>query len=107
MADKIAKEKLVDFPDGRAIQPVLKADPDEFPEGKRNKLCHVQRATEDERNRYRHYESAQKFYQMYRDDLNSEAAEKVHRELRDLDLPTLHDIRDEFERLADEVGVRG
>jgi hypothetical protein len=107
MADKSAKEKLVDFLDRRAFQPVLKADPEDLSEGKRDKLRHAQRATEDARDRYHHYESAEKVYQMYRDDLSSEAAEKVHRELRDLDLPTLHDIRDEFERLADEVGVRG
>jgi hypothetical protein len=106
MADKSAKEKLVDFLDKRAFDPVLRADAQDYPESKRDKLQHAQRATEDEKDRYHHYESAEKVYQMYRDDLSSEAAEKVHRELRDLDLPTLNDVRDDFERLADEVGVR-
>ena len=44
---------------------------------------------------------------MYRDDLTSGPAESVSRDLRALGLPTLADARDEFERLADEVGAKG
>lgn len=107
MASQNSKDKLVNFLDRHAFRPVLDAAPGDYPESKRDKLAHVQRATEDERERYRQYESAEKVYQMYRDDLSSEAAKEVHRELRQLSLPTLHDVRDEFERLAEEVGVKG
>jgi hypothetical protein len=43
---------------------------------------------------------------MFRDNLSCEPAKKVHRNLRDLDLRTLDDVRCELERLAEEVGVR-
>lgn len=55
----------------------------------------VQRATESERERFRRYDSAEKMVQMYRDDRSSDAAQKVHRRLRDLGLPTLPDVRGE------------
>ncbi|WP_137389624.1 hypothetical protein [Rhodoligotrophos defluvii] len=101
-----AKAKLVDFLDRKAFEPVLRADPDRYSESQRAKLEDVKRATESERERFRNYESAEKVYQMYRDDLSSEPAQEVDRELRDLNLPTLKDVREEFEQLAEELGVR-
>jgi uncharacterized protein (DUF2267 family) len=106
MTDEDARRKLVDFLDERAFQPVLRAKPDDFPKDKRDQLADVQRSTESEQERFRNYESAEKVVQMYRDDLSSEAAQKVHRQLRDLGLPTLNDVRDEFEQRARELGVR-
>lgn len=100
-----ARSRLVDFLDRKAFQPVLKADPSSYPEGKRAKLQDVKQATESERERFRNYESAQKVYEMFRDDLSSEPAKKVHRHLSDLGLPTLQDVRDEFEKLARDEGV--
>lgn len=105
MADN-AKEKLVNFLERKAFEPVLGADPDAYPENKRDKLKDVQDATRAEQERFHDYGSAEEVYQMYRDDLNSEPAQKVHRKLRDLDLPTLNDVRDEFEQLAQGVGAR-
>jgi hypothetical protein len=101
------KEKLIGFLDRRVFQPILQAKPDDRSEGERDKLQRVQRATKDALQRYRSYDSAQKVYQMYRDDLTSGPAESVTRDLRALGLPTLADARDEFERLADEVGAKG
>jgi hypothetical protein len=105
MADKSAKEKLVDFLERKAFDPVLRARPENYAEGQRAKLAHVQDATRTERERFHRYGSAEKVVQMFKDDLNSEPAQKIHRELRALDLPTLNDFRDEFERLADELGI--
>lgn len=101
-----AKDKLVDFLDKHAFRPVIEAKPERYPEGDRDRLRHVQRATQDEMDRYRHYESAEKVYRMYRDDLSSGAAKRVHDELRHLGLPTLDEVRDGFERLAEEVGAK-
>lgn len=105
MADG-AKERLVNFLDEKAFQPVLGANPESYPEDKRNVLKDVQDATRAERDRFHDYGSAEEVYQMYKDDLNSEPAQDVHGKLRDLDLPTLNDVRSEFENLAQEVGVR-
>jgi len=101
-----AKEKLVDFLERKAFRPVLNADPGSYPESKRHKLKDVQEATRAELERFHHYGSAEEVYRMFEDDLSSKPAQRVHRELRDLDLPTLNDCREEFERLAEQVGVR-
>jgi hypothetical protein len=42
---------------------------------------------------------------MFEDDLNSEPAKKVHRKLGELGLPTLNDLRAEFEALAERLDV--
>lgn len=107
MAASNAKEKLVDFLDRKAFEPVLKASPDAYEsEGDRRKLEHVQRATRGERERYHEqYDSAEEVRDNFRDDLNSGPAKEVHRELRDLGLPTLNDVSDDFDRLCREVGV--
>lgn len=102
-----AKRKLVDYLDEKAFQPVLRAKPDDYPEGNRAKLADVQRATQSEAKRFQEYDSAEKVVDMYRDDLSSSRAKEIHRELRDLGLPTIEQVRDGFEKLAQELGVSG
>jgi len=99
------KRRLIEFLDRKAFDPILKARPDDYPEGKRAELKHVQDATCSERERFHSYETAEKVVQMFHDDLSSSAAEKVHRQLRDLGLPTISEVRNEFDRLAGELGV--
>ncbi len=41
----------------------------------------------------------------YERDLSSDAAEKVQSQLRDLGLPTLQQVKPEFEKLAHKLGV--
>jgi hypothetical protein len=101
-----AKDELVKILDQHAFEPVLRAREDDYPESKHAELRHVKDATERERDRYQHYESAEKVVQMYRDDLSSQAARQIDQELRDLELPTLADCRSLFEREADRLGVR-
>ena len=38
--------------------------------------------------------------------LTSDEAKEVHRELKDLGLPTLDQVRDDFEQLAEDVGAK-
>lgn len=99
------KKQLFNFLDEHTFKPVLDANPGDYPGDKRKKLEDVQRATRSERQRYENYGSAQELYRMYEDDLNSEPAKQIHRELKNLGLPTLNDVRDEFERRAKEEGV--
>jgi len=100
-----AQQKLLDLLDRKAFDPVLRARPERYAEGQRAKLKDVQDATRTEQERYRHYGSARKIVEMFKDDLGSEPARKVHRELGQLGLPTLHDVREEFEHLAEGLGV--
>jgi hypothetical protein len=101
-----SKRGMIEFLDKKAFDPVLHARPDSYPETKRAKLDDVQRATRSEKERYHHYSSAEQVYRMFRDDLSSEPAQKIHHELRELGLPTLKDIRGEFDKLASDLGVR-
>lgn len=101
-----AREKLLDLLDRKAFDPVLKASPDDDNgEDRKRQLKDVQATTRNTRESYHTYGSAEKVREMFRDDLHSDAAEKVHRHLHDLDLPTLNDVELEFERLADQLGV--
>lgn len=106
MAESEAKQKLVRFLEETAFRPVMKADASRYPENKRAKLKDVQRRTEQEIQRFRHYGSARDVVTNFRRDLSSDAAKQVHRELDDLGLPTINDVRDEFERLAEQLGVK-
>ncbi len=53
------------------------------------------------------YKSAGKVVEMFKDDLDSPAAKKVHSELKSLGLPIPNDVKGEFEKLADQLGVKG
>jgi predicted amidohydrolase YtcJ len=105
MADHKKKE-LVRFLEQRAFKPVLKAKPSGRSEADRKRLEHVQKATEAEIERFHNYGSAEEVVTNFRRDLDSVPAKRVHAELRSLGLPTIHDIRDEFEERAQKLGVR-
>ncbi len=100
-----AKQKLVRFLEERAFRPVLRADPAQYPETRREELEDVQRRTEQEIERFRNYAPAREVVTNFRRDLTSEPAKKVHRTLNELGLPTPNDVRTEFEKLASELGL--
>jgi hypothetical protein len=101
------KRELVDFLVKKAFDPVLHAKTDGRSEADKRKLEHVRDATQAEIERYRDYGSAEEIVTNFHRDLHSTAAKKVHAELKSLHLPTLDDIRDEFEDKVRELGVEG
>src|SRR5436305_670281 len=103
-ADK--KRELLQFVESQAFDPVMRAKPDGRSAADREKLEHVQKATQAEIDRYRAYGSAEELVTNFKRDLHSRAAKKVHAELRALDLPTIEDIREEFEAKAEQLGVQ-
>lgn len=107
MPTKNAREKLLDLLDREAFDPVLRASPNDYrSDADKDKLRDLQKTTRSTRDSYREkYDTAAKVRQMFHDDLSSDAARKVHRELKDLGLPTLNDIKPEFDRLANELDV--
>ena len=104
---KQAQQELTDFVIRTAFEPVLKARPDGRSEAEKKKLEHVQDATRAEIDRYRKYGSAEELVTNFKRDLHSSAAKKLHKELEQLGLPTLNDIRDEFEAKARDAGIKG
>lgn len=102
MAD--ARQQLVDFLEQKAFRPVLQADASKFPENKRNALKDMQSRTTKEVQRFHNYGSADDVVVNFKRDLDSHAAKKVHRTLKELGLPTLPDVREDFEKLAQDLG---
>lgn len=82
--------------------PILNAKKDHLSGRERQELEDVQRRTEAEKARFHGYDSAERVVTMYKDDLHSEKARPVNARLKDLRLPTLADVREEFLKLAGE-----
>ncbi|WP_353643228.1 hypothetical protein [Mesorhizobium sp. WSM2239] len=100
-----AKRQLVEFLIDRAFDPVMKAKPEGRSDSEKKKLKDVQDATRAEIERFKRYGSARDVVENFKRDLNSDPAKKVHAYLKALNLPTLNDIKDEFEAKASELGV--
>jgi ribosome recycling factor len=100
-----AKRQLVEFLIERAFDPVMKARPEGRSDAERKKLKDVQDATRAEIERFRRYGSAKDVVKNFKRDLNSDPAKKVHADLKALNLPTLNEIKDEFEAKASKLGV--
>jgi hypothetical protein len=49
------------------------------------------------------YDSAQEVVVTFKRDLRSKPAQKVHRDLKQLGLPTPNDVKEDFERLAGDL----
>jgi hypothetical protein len=106
MASGNARERLLDLLDRKAFDPVINASPDDVSKGKRDKLEGLQKTTRSTKRSYHEkYGSAAKVVEMFRDDLSSDSARKVQKELEQLGLPTLQDVKGEFEELASELEV--
>lgn len=107
MSDTDAREKLLDLLDKKAFDPVLKASPDRYNSDKdKQTLQAMQRTTRNTQQSYHEkYKTAQAVRTNFHRDLSSEAAKKTHRMLHELGLPTLEEIKDEFEQLAKKLGV--
>jgi hypothetical protein len=101
------KQKLVAFLDRRAFRPVLRAKESDYSEKERDKLADVQHRTRTEIERFKHYGSAQEVVTNFKRDLRSKPAQRVHRDLAQLGLPTPKDVKEEFEKLVRELGVDG
>jgi hypothetical protein len=105
MAEEDVLRRLLAFLDEKAFEPVIRADPAAWPQGERDALERVQGAIRLEQQRFHHYHSPQEVYRMFHDDLAAESARRVHRELRRLGLPSLEDLRIDFEQMAQDLGV--
>lgn len=98
-----SKQELVHYLDQHVFDPILRADSSHRSENEKKELQDVQRRTESEKDRFHHYESAERVVAMYKDDLSSEKAKPVNAKLKKLNLPVLADVKDEFLKLAGEA----
>jgi hypothetical protein len=94
------KTELVTFLDQRVFDPILHASGSDRSEHEQGELEDVQEKTKTEKDRYHHYESAEKVVEMYKDDLSSSKAREVNAKLQRLKLPILADVKEEFLKMA-------
>jgi hypothetical protein len=104
MADSDGKEKLIHFLEEKAFFPVVRADASNYANDKREQLKDLQQRTQREIERFRGYRSADEVVVNFKRDLSSQPAKKVHQQLKDLGLPSLPDVREDFESLAGKLG---
>jgi hypothetical protein len=96
------KTELLNFLDKHVFHPILNAKEGKYGTRQREQLQDLKKRTEAEKARFHGYDSAERIVAMYKDDLSSEAAKPVNAMLKDLGLPRLVDVREEFLRLAGE-----
>lgn len=108
MAEKSKKKQLVEFLEEKAFEPVIKTRGTNYKGDPEKKMLeHVKRSTRAEEKRYREqYRTASEVKQRFFDDLTSRPAKKVDEELKQLGLPRLPDMKDEFLHLCDRIGVK-
>jgi hypothetical protein len=97
--------RLFEFLDEHAFAPVLAANPERFPKARRMELRAAQVETRRERARFERGASAEEIYRTYHEELAAPGAADLKRRLRALDLPTLDDLRVDFEQMAGDLGV--
>jgi hypothetical protein len=97
-----SKAELLSFLDKRIFHPILDAKEDRYGTRQREDLQDLKRRTEAEKARFHGYDSAERVVTMYKDDIESETARPVNARLKDLGLPRLADVKDEFLKLAGE-----
>ncbi len=94
------KDELLGLLDKHVFHPTLNAREDRYDEKQRKELRDLQRRTEEEKARFHGYESAERIVAVYQEEIGSEVARPMNARLKDLNLPTLPDVREDFLRLA-------
>lgn len=95
------KQELIHFLEQCVFNPILRAKPDDYSNGDRAALEHVQKSTVSEKDRYHHYRSADEVVLNFQRDLQSTVAKKIDSELSRLKLPSLPEVKHEFLKLAE------
>lgn len=97
------KNDLLTLLDKHVFHPTLNAREDRYDEKQRKELRDLQRRTEEEKARFHGYDSAERIVAVYQEEIGSEVSRAMNSRLKDLGLPTLPDVREQFFRLAGAV----
>jgi hypothetical protein len=66
----------------------------------------LKKISENEKERFRNYNTPGDIRDNYLSDLSSQTAKKKNAELQELNLPRLPDFKDQFLELCDKLGVK-
>ena len=105
MSERDVARRFFDYLDEHVFRPILESPPEHRPEHERELLAQLQRDTRQERERMLHAPSAAAVYQAYHAEIATPAAHQRYARLRELDLPTLEDVRIDFEQMAGDLGI--
>lgn len=105
MTDRDVRERLIGYLEEKVFHQVLTADPERAPAERREALREAQRLVRGERERLRSQRSAEALFDAFEAELASDRARQAYQRLRELDLPTLADVRLDFEQMAQDLGV--
>lgn len=101
------KDRLVSFLDRKVFDPVLKKTADDYSsDTDKQKFEEVRKATEKEKERFQNFSSAEEVRQNFLRELTYEPVKKIHEKEKDLNLPTLADVKEEFLKLCDRYDVK-
>ena len=104
-AKKDAWKELVNFIDKKAFNKILKALPDDYDGKEKETVEEVIKKTKNEQKKFHDYKSAEEVKKNFMSNVHSKAAKKLDKEIEQLGLPTLPQLKDEFEKLAEKLEV--
>lgn len=105
-AEKDARKKLLDFIDKNAFDVIINTSPDKYKGKDRDDFEDVLKKTKNEKKKFHDdYKTAKDVKENFNQDVNSEPAHKLDKTIKHLGLPTLPEIKDNFKKLCDKLGV--
>lgn len=98
-----SKNELLDYLDKHVFLRILHASERDRGAKELEDLKELKVRIHDEMGRFHGFDSAEKIVEVYRQETEAEVARPVNARLKDLGLPTLADVRQEFLTLAGEA----
>jgi hypothetical protein len=103
---KDTRKELIDFIDKNAFDVIIHTSPDKYKGQDREDFEDVLKKTKNEKRKFHDdYKTAKDVKENFNQDVNSEPAHKLDKTIKHLELPTLPEIKDEFRKLCDKLGV--
>lgn len=102
---KDTKKELLNFIKHKAFDVILKRDTTKMDDKEKEQLTELQRKTKNEQEKFHGYGSAKEVKENFLQNVRSKPANKLNNELKDFKLPTLPDLKDDFEALCEKFGV--
>jgi len=104
-SEKDKRDELLNFIDKKAFNVILKTSPDKFKGKDKEDFDEILKKTKDEKKKFQGYKTANEVKENFLSNTHSIPAQKLDKELEHLKLPTLPQIKDEFEELCKKLDV--
>jgi len=104
-SEKDKRDELLNFIDKKAFNVILKTSPDKFKGKDKEDFDEILKKTKNEKKKFQGYKTAKEVKENFLSNTHSKPAQKLDKELEHLKLPTLPQIKDEFEELCKKLDV--